>query len=163
MIHSLFLAYHIYGLIIRIASFVSCIKYILFCVVVCVVIAGRWRTIYFSYFVPRFLFSLSTFLDFIYLPKSNSFLWGLDTILYWGYTLGFGLTLKVFFFCSLEEILVLLEWDLFFRICCIFQKNKYRIRANWGCQKMAWTKVNMKYSSLFRLCQILLIIYLRFL
>ena len=41
MIRSLFLAYHIYGLMIHIASSVSCVKCILFCVVVCVVIAGR--------------------------------------------------------------------------------------------------------------------------
>ena len=41
MIRSLFLAYHIYGLMIRIASSVSCVRYILFCVVVCVVIAGQ--------------------------------------------------------------------------------------------------------------------------
>ena len=41
MIRSLFLAYHIYGLMIRIASSVSCVRCILFCVVVYVVIAGR--------------------------------------------------------------------------------------------------------------------------
>ena len=78
MIRSLFLAYHIYGLMIRIASSVSCVRYILFYVIVYIVIAGRWRTIYFSYFVSRFLFFLSTFLDFIYLSKSNLFLWDPD-------------------------------------------------------------------------------------
>ena len=40
-------------------------KYILFCIVVSIVIVSRQRTIYFFYFVPRFLFSFSTFLDFI--------------------------------------------------------------------------------------------------
>ena len=54
----------------------SCYGYVEFCVVR----LGQQKTIYFFYFVPRFLFSLSTFLDFIYLPKSNSFLWGLDII-----------------------------------------------------------------------------------
>ena len=40
--------------------------------------ASQQKTIYFSYFIPRFLFFLSIFLDFIKLPKSNSFLWHFD-------------------------------------------------------------------------------------
>ena len=63
MIRSLFLVYHIYGMIRSLYQL--CVKCILFCVVVYVVIVSRQRAIYFSYFVPRFLFSLSTFLDFI--------------------------------------------------------------------------------------------------
>ena len=63
MIRSLFLAYYIYGMICSLYQlFVRCI---LSCVVVFVVIISRQKTIYFSYFVPRFLFSLSTFIDFI--------------------------------------------------------------------------------------------------
>ena len=40
---------------------------------------------------------------------------------------------------------VLLEWDLFSRICYIFQENKYKIKATQSCQKMAWTKISIRY------------------
>ena len=63
MIRRLFLAYHIYGMIRSLYQLY--VRYILFCVIVCIMIASRQKTIYFSYFVSRFLFSLSTFLDFI--------------------------------------------------------------------------------------------------
>ena len=63
MIYSLFLAYHIYGMI---CSFYQlCIRGILFYVFIYIMIASQQKTIYFFYFIPRFLFSLFIFLDFI--------------------------------------------------------------------------------------------------
>ena len=63
MIYSLFLVYHIYEMI---RSFYQLyIRCVLFSIIVYVVIARRQKTIYFSYFVPRFLFSLFTFLNII--------------------------------------------------------------------------------------------------
>ena len=63
IIRSLSLAYHIYGIIRNLYQL--CVKCIWFCVILYIVIASRQRTIYFSYFIPRFLFSFFIFLDFI--------------------------------------------------------------------------------------------------
>lgn len=62
--------------LVSVACWSSCIKYIQFFVMR---LSLHW-TIYFSYFIFRFLFFLSIFLDFTKIPKLNSIFWGVNRV-----------------------------------------------------------------------------------
>ena len=73
----------------------------------------------------------------------------------WGCALGSRLTLEILLLCQPEEVSFSSGWGLFPGVCNIIQKDKYRSRANRGCQEVAWAKVSTRHPSLFRLCQLL--------
>ena len=52
---------------------------------------------------------------------------------------------EIFAFCQFKEMLFSSGWDLFPGIYSVIKAYKYKSCKDWDNEKIAWTKVNMRY------------------